>query len=277
MKLDRIQLVFATSLFLISIIRIFPVNKTAMGIDLFLFVSLSIIFGNLIVYIMIERIDKEKWMGNYKYILEYAKANEGMLENYRLTAHETQNHLIILDNMIPKSNKKAHEYIASLTEEKEWKKYCFVNDLKYIPITELKGFINYKMMEMMNQNIHVQVTVSKEIENSKIKRLSRKEKEDLYNIIGVLLDNAKEGAKKSKKKEVIFQMYKEGKEIIILIANTYKGKIDVEKVGSYGYSTKGKGHGVGLHLVEMILGKSKRFTKETSLIDSYFIQKIRVK
>lgn len=273
---DHISILLMGIVLVISILET-DLIRSSQRIDLLMILSLSTVLGIFILYMIQRKMDKENLIGKYKYVLEYAKVNEGILESYRLTAHETQNHLIILDNMIPKSNKKAHDYIATLTEEKTLKKYYFVNDLKNIPITELKGFINYKMMRMINEKIEVQVTVSKEIERSKLGRLKRKEKEDLYNIIGVLLDNAYEGAKESRKKEVILQIYEEGKEVIVMIANTYKGKIEEEKLGKYGYSTKGENHGVGLHLIDTILKKDKRFEKETSLMNPYFIQKIRIK
>jgi len=61
-----------------------------------------------------------------------------------------------------------------------------------------------------------------------------------------------------------------------MIANTYRGKVEIDKISEYGYSSKGKNHGTGLYIVENIIVKNKKFTKETSLMDNYFIQTIKI-
>lgn len=260
----------------ISIIA--PLRNFKLGIEMLTALVLMIGFFAIGVYIVYERIEKQKELERYAQLPEYSKINEGMLEDYRMSCHENKNHLIIIDNMVPKSNKEVHEYIDSILKQQTMNRYYFINELKNIPITELKGFINFKLMGMLNEKINLQISISKEISRSnKLKRLSIKEKEDLYNIIGVLIDNAYEASKESKEKEVVLQMYKEGSRVVIIIANTYKEEVDIERVSEYGYSTKGKNHGTGLHIVEKIVEKSERIEKETSLMANYFVQTIKIK
>ena len=104
--------------------------------------------------------------------------------------------------------------------------------------------------------------------------MSIKQKDELYSIIGVYLDNAIQAAKESNKKEVSLESYKENEKIAIVIANTYNGKIDFEKLDNYGYTTKGKNHGVGLHLVKKIIENEVIYSQSRSLFEDYYVQKL---
>ena len=272
-----VSIILIIFLIITTIASIIPIKNLKFGIEVMALTILIFLFSIIVFYIITERIEKEKIQGNYKQLVEYAKVNENLLEDYRVSCHENKNHLIIIDNMVPKNNKKVHEYIKSISQGYKMNKYYFINELKNIPIVELKGFINFKLMQMLNTKMNLQINVSPEIKNSKLTKLTMIEKEDLYNIVGVLLDNAFDASKESKEKEVIFQMYKEKTSIVLLIANTYKGNVDIEKVSEYGYSSKGKNHGTGLYIVEKIINKNDRLSKETSIMDNYFVQTIKLK
>ena len=136
--------------------------------------------------------------------------------------------------------------------------------------------INYKLVQMESENINPTVTISKDVAKTKLNKLSTKQMDSLYSIVGVYLDNAIEAASKSKKKEVSLDVYKDKKEIVMILANTYKGKINLDKMDEYGYTTKGKNHGVGLHLVRKILEEDTMFKESRKLLDNYYIQELRI-
>lgn len=267
------------SVFIVFVVLsgIIPLKELKFGLEMLVVAFLMIGFFAIGLYIVFERIEKEKEIEKYTQLSDYAKINERLLEDYRVNYHENKNHLIVIDNMVPKSNKEVHEYIRSILNDTNMNKYYFINELRNIPITELKGFINYKLMEMLNEGINLQINISEQIKRSKLRKLELKEKDDLYNIVGVLLDNAYEASRKSKEKEVIVEIHKEKSTVVIIIANTYRGKVEIDKISEYGYSSKGRNHGTGLYIVEKIITKNKRFTQETSLMDNYFIQTIRIK
>ena len=267
------------TIFLVIIIvsGIIPLKRLELGIDMLIVIILIVGFFTIGLYIIMERVEMDRIVEKYKQLSDYAKVNEGLLEDYRVTSHENRNHLIVIDNMVPKSNKKVHEYIKSILDNGEMNKYYFINELKNIPITELKGFINYKLMEMLNEEINLQINISEQIKKSKLRRLTLKEKDDLYNVVGILLDNAYEATRESKEKELVLEMHKEKSTVVIMIANTYQGEIEIEKISEYGYSSKGRNHGTGLYIVEKIITKNQRFQKETSIMENYFIQSIRIK
>ena len=160
---------------------------------------------------------------------------------------------------------------------KENNKYYWLTELKYVPSQELKGFMNYKILEMINEKIDVEINVSREIKKSAFKNYSPKDKENLYSIIGIYLDNAREAASESKEKSVSIQMYVEDNNIKLVIANTFKGEIDLEKIEEYGYSSKkGMNRGNGLHIVNEIISRNNLFEKETGILDNYFYQELTI-
>lgn len=253
-----------------------PISEIKLDYNFFITLILLILFCIIGFILIKQRHEASKLTEKYKELAEYAQTNEGLLEEYRVNLHESKNQLIILDNMIPKSNKKAHEYIASLLEQQEGNKYIWLTELKYVPLPELKGFMNFKLMEMINQGLKLEINISREIDKKVFKKFNIKDKEGLYSIVGVFLDNAREASKESKEKKIAVEIYMEKEDIKLIIANTYKGKIDLEKLDDYGYSSKGNNRGTGLYLVGGIVKRSPLFEKETSLLHEYFVQTLTI-
>ena len=242
----------------------------------FIISMILLILLSIIGFILIkQKNDVDKMNDEYQKLANYSQITEGVLEEYRLNLHESRNQLIIIRNMIFTTKKKElKEYVNNLIDATEVNKYRWINELKYIPIPELKGFINFKLMEMSNKKIDIEINVERKLKSSKMKDLKIKDKGDLYNIIGVFLDNAKEASLESKEKRVAIEMYEIDNDVHIVIANTYKGKIDIEKINEYGYSSKGKNRGTGLHLVNKIIERNRMFERTTSKMDEYFVQEL---
>lgn len=253
------------------------IQRLNFDLEFIITMSLVIMFCFIGVYMLKQKSDIDKVSDEYTQLAEYSQNNEGLLEEYRINLHETKNQLIIIDNMIPKKYKEVHEYIDGLIEKSKSGKYYWLTELKYVPLPELKGFMNFKIIEMINHKLDLEINVSREINKNVFKDYKSRDKEDLYSIIGIFLDNAREASKVSKEKAVSVQMYMENKNIKLIIANTYKGKIDLDKISEYGYSSKGTNRGTGLHIVEGIINRSPLFEKETSILDNYFVQTLTIK
>ena len=254
-----------------------PLSKLQENINFFITMFLVMVFCIISFIIIKQQREVNEKEEEYKKLANYSQVTEGVLEEYRLNLHESRNQLIIIRNMISTTKKKElEEYVNNLIDATEVNKYRWINELKYIPIPELKGFINFKLMEMSNKKIDIEINVERKLKNSKMKKLKIKDKGDLYNIIGVFLDNAKEASLESKEKRVAVEMYETDNDLHIIIANTYKGKIDIEKINEYGYSSKGKNRGTGLHLVNKIVERNRLFDRTTSKMDEYFVQELIV-
>ena len=248
------------------------IDKLQFNFDFLLTMTLILIFCFIGIYMIKQKAEIDKVTDKYTKLAEYAKNNEGLLEEYRMNLHENKNRLIAIDNMVPAKYKEIHEYIGELIEKNKSSKYYWLTELKYVPSPELKGFMNYKIMEMIDSKLEVEVNISRELDKKVIKNYNVKDKEELYSIVGIFLDNAHEAAKVSKEKAVSIQMFMEKKDCKLIIANTYKGKIELDKIDEYGYSSKGANRGTGLHIVSEIVNRNPLFEKETSILDNYFVQ-----
>ena len=251
-------------------------------IDLFPEVQLIIEISFLVfsIYIVCILLKQRKHIENIpkQYIesTEYYKMTEGLLEEYRYILHENKNQLLIIKSMI-EDNCELEEYLNHLINGRRNLKYEWVCDLKNIPIEGLKGLVNYKISEMKKKNLNVEIYIDDEIGKLKIKTLTEKDQYELYSIIGVFLDNALEASSLSQEKMVSIQCFKEDNKVHIMIANTYAGKVDLNKINELGYSSKGKNRGVGLSLVNKILEKHPFYKNETELFDIFFVQHLYVK
>lgn len=253
-----------------------PIDSVKLDSNFIITMILLILFCIIGFVLIKQRHESDSLIDKYIKLANYSQNNEGLLEEYRENLHESNNQLILIDNMVPKKYKDVHEYIATLLEKNKKKKYYFLNDLKYLPLNELKGFMNFKIIEMINQNLDVQVNVSKEIKKTFFKKFKVSDKDDLYSIVGVLLDNARDAALESKEKIVSIEIFMNHNDLKLIIANTYKGKVDLDRIDEYGYTTKGAKHGTGLHIVNRIIKKNELFDKETSIIDTFFTQIITI-
>lgn len=234
------------------------------------------IFLVISLYITRLNIIHKRISTKYSELTEYNKLNDKLLEEYRIKSHEFSNQLTIIKIMHEENNKELTEYLDVLIKKNKNHKYSWINDVKYIQLTGLKGLLNYKIIEMKSLGINTNINISKEVSKFEFENFSAVDKDNLYSIIGVYLDNAKDSAVEAKIKEIVIDIYVENNNLIITIANTYNGNINIEKLGKYNYSTKGKNHGVGLYLVENIVRHSSSYSSKTEITEKYFKQTLYI-
>ena len=175
-----------------------------------------------------------------------------------------------------KKNKLAEEYIDKLLNiEEENKDYNYLNKLKNIP-TGIKGLIYYKIEQMKKLKIEVYLDVPKKLTKKNLKSCEANLK-DLSRILGVYLDNAKEAASESLNKYVIIELVETKEYIEFNISNTYNGTINLDKLDKEGYTTKGKGHGYGLSLINDIIKKNRVFSQSRNINGMYYVQNLKIK
>jgi len=274
-RINLPQSIIIYSILLITasmIINKLSVTSWMMNWELVVNIIIFIVFLTILLYMSRQTQKYDKIRDKYSQLSEYTKINDELLEEYRMKSHEFNNQLAIVKSMTEEDNKDLQEYLDTLIKKTRKNKYSWVNEVKYIQLAGLKGLLNYKIIEMKNSEINLYLNISKEVKKFDFNKFQIKSKDHLYSIVGVFLDNAREASLNSIDKEVAIEIYMESRKMIITIGNTYSEKINLDKIGEYNYTTKGKGHGVGLHLVKNIVKNDNKFSTKTEIRGKYFVQ-----
>lgn len=253
-----------------------PYKEWNFNVEFIITMLIALGFSIVGLTLLKQKAQIQETTSKYLQLANYSDVTNDLLEDYRIVAHEHKNQLSVIRSMANPNDKELIDYIDDLLEKRDKIKYSWLGQLNHLPISGLKGLINYKLMEMEQKKLNININVSKEVMKTKLRDLSLKEKDKLYSIIGVYLDNMIQAAENSSKKEVSIEIYKEKNDIVFLLANSYSGKIDLEKLDSYGYTTKGKNHGVGLHIVKKIMEEETIFSQSRNILDDYYIQELKI-
>jgi len=231
-----------------------------------------------VIYYLKQNEDKNKITKKYDHLLDYAKTYEQEVVEKSKWQHEYENQLIIVKDKISKRNKEARDYIDQLLKNKpvdtnsQW-----LGKLSKFPDIGIKGLLCYKIGQMQSNGISVFVDIS---ENLKIKKAHKevleKNLQDISRILGVYIDNAADASCASKNKYFIFEFTCEDDKLIFQISNTFVGNIDLQKIGTERFSTKGQGHGYGLSLVRDILQNNRLLSEEREINGIYYVQRLIV-
>ena len=84
-------------------------------------------------------------------------------------------------------------------------------------------------------------------------------------MLGIYLDNSISAVKNLKDKNINIEIYSDGVYFNILISNNLGGVLELDKVGTMGYTTNGSGHGYGLSLAKEILKNNNKISVSTQI------------
>lgn len=179
----------------------------------------------------------------------YNESYKGLVDSARKNQHDFKNHIIALSGLYlnVKSNEelieKQKEYREALEKENKFNKILFkINE----PI--LAGFMFYKLIELEEQGINVNFDVN--IYSNKINNILIN---DLIEIIGILIDNAREAVvQKDIEKSIKILLKEDDKKLIIEVSNVSKYYSDEEIISFFrkDYSTKGREREIGLSKIK---------------------------
>ncbi len=211
-----------------------------------------------------------------KQMLNYVTKYEKIITAQGKTNHEFKNQLMVIRGYAQMNSDKIIDYIDEIVKDsnKAGSSYL-ISQLNNFPDGGIKGLLYYKLSIMEDENIKYSIDVEKGVKSG-LKKLSTNNYKNITKILGVLLDNAIDASKKSNDKKINISVSKDRNLIIFKIYNTYKGTIDIEKIGT-GYTSKGKGHGYGLRLVKDIISENNIFQVTHDLEDHYFVSNLKIK
>ena len=269
---------YITFLMFILVTTVESYMKLAYPIVLTTNTMISFIFIFLIFKITKGKKEYEKVNDKYQISITSLKEYETMIDKFRVNNHENKNELLTIRNMIKNKDKKIVEYIDKLVDNKIKDNEKIMYQTSKIPEGGLRATIYSKLCVMDKYKIKYKLDISKDVRTVDLINIDEELILDICKILGVFMDNAIEAAKNIRKKEINIELYVIDDELFIDITNTFKGDIDLTKIGHERHTTKGENHGYGLLLVNKIIKeKSKYLENEKSINGKYFTQTLKIK
>ena len=204
----------------------------------------------------------------------YIENLEGLQREVRRFRHDFKNMMSGMYLQAEEGNIEAiQSYIHEMTEDFDLQvgsQIRLMNQLANIRVTEVKGLFLEKMKTMQEEDIHWELEVLKPFEKTRIRST------DLCRCLGILLDNAMEEVQGRKDGRIHIMISSQNGYTTFRVKNTLYTSLDFHKVGTPGYSTKGKDRGIGLDNYKKILGRYEKTLPLTTIQDGYFIQEIKI-
>lgn len=232
------------------------------------------VFLFFIVFAFIKNHLAQKEKQEKETLLEFISEYEKIIDENRINKHEILNNLIILKSFEDKNTEKYNKVLDDLIVTYDNNSDACIKNISKLP-TGLKGILYYKINDMRNKNINLNVNISKRV-SSPLEKLPLDEYVILSRIIGIVMDNALEASIKSKEKFVMIEVFEQNDNVIIIIENSYNNKVNVNDLKKKNFSTKGKSRGLGLYIANMLLKKSKHI-EMTQHAEELFITKLTIK
>ncbi len=233
-----------------------------------------IVFILLILIYMCEIIKYDRLLIQNNILTECMRNVEDYQEKQDLKIHEYKNQLSkIIDAT---KDEKIIKILSDILKVDLTADTYILGQIKYIPKGEIKSLIYYKLLVANMEGLNISVDISPKLKDNDFK-FSSVVCRELSQLIGIYFDNAIEAAINSEKKQITLEVYKIKENILFVITNSFKGKINLKNVIKKGFTTKGSTHGKGLYFADKIIKKSQVFNTEVKTIDNYFIQKLELK
>lgn len=239
----------------------------------FIIMCACILYKNLVDGSNIVKMQVEN-----KALLNNLEEYEKMLDYQRVVNHENKNQLLIVRSLLKENeNSDALNYVNEVLDDKKGDNDVLFGRAKKNPSGGLQGIVYQKMLVMNDKNIKPILDVSNSVKKFKLENLDTKLNYDICRIVGVFLDNSIEETEKLDEREIMLSMYEQNNDLVIEISNKFKNVPDLERLEEKGYSTKGKGHGYGLSLVNDIVNNNNQIINEKGITRNIFTQKLIIK
>ncbi len=270
-NIEIISLIFLISTFTFIYCVIFFNRNIA--VNRMILMILVIILCVLYIIHVYDKINYSNLIKKYNSLLDYANSYEEELERDCLIRHEHKNQLAVIKGMV--NDKKVIDYINEIIKSYKDEENIFIKGLNILPNGGLRGLIYYKICTMRRKEIKYSLDISKNIKKHLLD-IKSDQKKILTYIIGIFLDNSIEECEQVKDSNISIEIYYINKKINIVITNTLKNKIKLNKLGEKGYSRKGSNRGKGIYLIKKLLKKNKEISVTTKIINNYFVQEIKI-
>ena len=243
------------------------------------YINVILIIGMIIILVIMisNELKKEILKEQYHQMLSYVTKYEKIITEQGKANHEFKNQLMVIKGYAEMNNtSKLKEYLDSVIKEsRKMKSNYLIKELNKFPDGGIKGLLYYKLTTIEEEKIEYIIDVDSDVKE-RLNNLDVSEYKNITKILGVLLDNAIESSRKAKEKQILIEVETKANNVEFKISNTYKGKIDINKIGT-GYSSKGLKRGYGLRLVKDITSENSKYNVENYLENKYYVSVLIIK
>ncbi len=145
-----------------------------------------------------------------------------------------------------------------------------MNQLANVHMAEIKGLLLEKLAWMQKEEIHCDLEVLHPFEGTRMRST------DLCRCLGILMDNAADEVRGKEDARIHLMISSQNGCTTFRVKNTLYGKVDFQRLGTAGYTTKGEGRGIGLESYRKILGRYDFVFPFTAIQDGYFVQELLI-
>ena len=252
------------------------VHENKVCLMLYLALIAMLLLGTLVVDYREKK--NAAWGKRLIELYEYAKESDAVITEYRMALHESNNTLLAIKGMLGGDVDEIRDYVDNAIKKR--RNITVPKDnfgaLNYIPVPSIRYFLSGKICAMKDIGSSVELFISPEVVKIKDYVGMVDCWNDLYIVLGVVLDNVINSLKEAPDKLCSIQMYLENNILHFEFANTFNDTANVRKIAKTGYKTKNVNHGIGLSLVDDVLKKKKYYSLETDIVDNFFVQKLKI-
>ena len=252
------------------------VHENKICLMLYLALIAMLLLGTLVVDYREKK--NAAWGKRLIELYEYAKESDVVITEYRMALHESNNTLLAIKGMLGGNADEIRDYVDNAIKKR--RNITVPKDnfgaLNYIPVPSIRYFLSGKICAIKDIGSSVELFISPEVVKIKDYVGMVDCWNDLYIVLGVVLDNVINSLKEAPDKLCSIQMYLENNILHFEFANTFNDTANVRKIAKTGYKTKNVNHGVGLSLVDEVLKKKKYYSLETDIVDNFFVQKLKI-
>ncbi|MGL4372330.1 MAG: sensor histidine kinase [Turicibacter sp.] len=207
---------------------------------------------------------------------EYTSQIEQLYNNLSSFRHDYLNILVSLEEGLRQEDiylvKSVYERVVKPTERVMKSNEYMLSKLRNLQVTEIKSLLAAKLIKAQSENISVSVEIEEVIGNINMDVV------EFYRVFSILIDNAIEAAIKAPKPYLAIAFIQDEEVQRVEIENSCEDyPMNLDDLYKKGYSSKGKGRGIGLYNVREILDANKYATLETYYESGVFIQTLILK
>ena len=239
-----------------------------------MYTSILIIGAFFSVGLIKQSVKNKLLKQEYQTFTEYMKMLELTNNEIRNFKHDYKNILLTIEGYLDEKDyysldnyfRKVILPTVTYLEKDSFK----ISKASNIESSAVKSLVVNKALIAQQKGINTIIEVPK-----KIKELPNNLILLLVRGLGIILDNANEGADESKNPELRIAMFEVGRTLTIIIRNSCLENIPpIHQLKQNGFSTKGVERGQGLAILQELIHEEDNVFLETKIESDFFIQKL---